>query len=178
MALDRSDFQEQALSYRPGNYTTRVFEPVLSFTRSEVFQSFGENTLIASLDERPTCAGLECFQSAAALSPGLVVQIESALGDNPEWAKSLTESSVELWGYSGTQIDFETDTCTTAASCSVAVEGLNFWGYFSFTRVRMLIIDVPGGRIGFDIEAHQSRFDRYWTEVAEPILASIEFLDG
>jgi hypothetical protein len=32
--------------------------------------------------------------------------------------------------------------------------------------------------MGFSVVAHQSRFDTYWADLAEPILASIEFTGG
>ena len=52
------------------------------------------------------------------------------------------------------------------------------WGWPPDQNVRLLFIDVPGGPLGFEIHADQTRFDQYWSEVAEPILASLELHDG
>ena len=180
MGLAQDQFQPLALFHKPGTYTTRVFEPVFSFTRDEVFQSFGENAFLISLDEKPTCAADECFQVVNVLSPGFVGQLETALTGDIDWVHDLISSPAEYRGYSGTQIDFTVGACSEEGGlpCSIPIEGLSFWGYRENSHNRLLIVEVPGGPIGFDIGAYQSRFDQYWTEVVEPILASIEFTDG
>ena len=180
MSLDQDQLRPLALFHRPGTYTTRVFEPTISFTRDAVFHSFGENPFLVSLDARPTCDAAECFKVVNVLSPGFVGQLEEALNDDLDWIHDLTSSPVEYLGYAGIQIDFRVDTCSEEGDlpCSIPIEGLSFWGYPEFTANRLLMIEVPGGPVGFDIGAHQSRFDQYWTEVAEPILQSIEFSDG
>jgi hypothetical protein len=166
--------------HRPGTYTMRVFEPGFSFTRDAVFQSYGENALLVSLDERPTCSAAECFQTVSVLSAGFVSQLEPVLTGDTEWVLDLTITPIEFKGLSATQIDFTVETCDSAGGlpCSVPIQGLSSWVYLEETQNRLMIIDVPGGPVGYDIGAHPSSFDQYWTEVAEPILASIEFADG
>lgn len=177
MVLAQTQFQQTTLGYRPGTYTTRVFEPIFSVIREIGFKSFGENTFDVSVDE-PNCEAPECFQTVSVLSVDFVDQLQRFLEDI-EWAQDLTSSPVEYWGYNGTQIDFTVDTCPgNNLGCDVPIAGISYWGYPESTQNRLLVIDVPGGPIGVDIGAHTSRFDQYWTEVAEPILASIEFSDG
>jgi len=179
MSLDQDQLRPLALFHRPGTYTTRVFEPAISFTRDAVFHSYGENAFLVSLDAQPTCDAAECFKVVNVLSPGFVGQLEKALNNDLDWIQDLTSSPVEYLGYAAIQIDFKVADCSEEGGlpCSIPIEGLSFWGYPEFTANRLLMVKVPGGPVGFDIGAHQSRFDQYWTEVAEPILQSIEFSD-
>jgi hypothetical protein len=162
--------------YRAGTYTTRVFQPGFTFTTEAGFDSSGENQGVVPFDEHPTCDSAECFRLVVALSPETVESFESNLG-TVEWITNVVSSPVEYWGATGTRTDFSIGDCP-AGTCFLSLEGFqDTWGFQGGQSVSLLNIDVPGGPIGYVVAANQSRFDQYWTEVAEPILASIEFND-
>jgi hypothetical protein len=169
MASDQAN--DPALGYRPGTYTTRFTEPTFTFTRDTTFRARGERIQLVNLDEIPSAA-------AFALAAEIAEEYSSYPFEQHDWVKDLKSRQVEYWGYPGTQIDFIIDDCPPTG-CTVTLEAvLWLWGWPPDEKVRLLFIEVPGGPIGFEIHANQSRFDQYWTEVAEPILASIELMDG
>jgi hypothetical protein len=157
--------------YLAGTYTTQVFEPSFSFTRGTTFGSRGESVYFTVIDE-PGAYMAVMFPEAAA-------EYRAYPFGDEEWVEGLTVSEVEYWGYPGSQIDFTAGSCAPLSGCATRILSLPFqWGWYNDThQVRVLVIDVPDGPIGFLIHGPQYRFDQYWTEVAEPILTSIEFLD-
>ncbi len=70
-------------------------------------------------------------------------------------------------------------TISTDLLCVFEVPGLDFWNpdFAENDRVVTLEVDVPGGPVTILVRSPEPSFDTYWTEVAQPILDSIEFLD-
>ncbi len=177
--LTQGQSDADTVGYLPGTYKTRIFEPAFTHTRQTNFQAGGENSLLVNLDYRPNCQNEECTRSVFALSPDFASQLRVYQFQDLDWVQDLTTTEVELWGYSGTQIDFTVDICPSEGNgCFVVIERVDRWHYLDGSNNRLLFVDVPGGPVGFQISAHHPRFDLYWSEVAEPILASIEFNDG
>jgi hypothetical protein len=170
LGIDRPG--SQTVGYRPGTYATRLFEPKFSFERTVAFRSSGENPFVTALDEEPR-------SSLRAISPQVAQELLAYPFDSLEWVENFSVSTVEYWGYTGTQLDFTTGDCPEINGCAFFVESLPWpLGWDSNHHPRLLVIDVPNGPIGLGVDAPRFRFDQYWTEVAEPILASIEFVDG
>jgi hypothetical protein len=162
--------------YRPGTYVTTVFGPGFSFTRDVGFKSTGESMTVVNFDEHPTCDTNECAREVVALSPQTTESLLSNL-DSVDWIVDVVSSPVQFWGTAGTQVDFTVGDCPL--NCILSLEGFqDAWGFREGHAVTVLSIDVAGGPLGILIAADQSRFDQYWTDVAEPILASIEFTGG
>ncbi len=163
-------FFSDAIGYLPGTYTTRLFEPGFSFTQKGNFRSGGENLDLVAIEETNDRA-VYVFSAQPA------GQLLGYPFETLPWVQNLTRSAIEYWGASGTQIDFTVGSCP-AVGCLINIENfVEAYGWVENNRVRLLIIDVANGPIGVEIATAQSRFDAYWSEVVEPILASIEFTD-
>ena len=164
--------------YLPGTYTTRIFEPRFSFTRDGRFTSGGENGLLVVVQETANCQNPECFQAIYVYSPEVAEDLRAFRFDTLDWPRNLAISSVEYWGKPGTQINFVVGSCPTAG-CAVNIESLpGAYGWSEGDQVTLLIIDVADGPIGFEITSHKSRFDAFVSEVADPVVQSIQFIDG
>ncbi len=164
-------FFSDVIGYLPGTYSTQLFEPGFTFTQEVTFQSGGENIELVAIEETNT-------RALYAFAPDPAGELLVFPFDSLPWVQDLEASAVEYWGASGTQIDFTVDDCP-AVGCLINISSfVEAYGWIDGARVRLLIIDVAGGPIGLEIATDASRFDQYWSEVAEPILASIEFTDG
>ncbi len=164
-------FFSDAIGYLPGTYTTHLFEPGFSFTQEAAFQSGGENLGLVAIEETSN-------RALYAFAPDPAGELLAFPFDSLPWVQDLVVSPVEYWGASGTQIDFTVNDCP-AVGCLINISSfVEAYGWVDGARVRLLIIDVAGGPIGLEIATDASRFDQYWSEVAEPILTSIEFTNG
>ncbi len=161
-------FFSDAIGYRPGTYTTRLFEPGFSFTQQAAFQSGGENLDLVAIEENSS-------RAMYMFSAGPAGQLAAFPFDTLPWVQDLEVSPIEYWGASGTQIDFTVGSCP-AVGCLINVDAfIEAYGWVDGSRVRLLIIDVAGGPIAVEITSQKSRFEAFWSEVAQPILESIEF---
>ncbi len=82
----------ETVGYRPGTYTTSLFEPGFSFERTVTFRSSGENRYVTALDEAPLSA-------VRAISPQVAQEFLAYPFDSLEWVEDLSVSTVEYWGF-------------------------------------------------------------------------------
>jgi hypothetical protein len=160
-----------------GEYETRFFDPALSFAREERFLSLGENPgSSVALD------GATFTPWVYAIATDRLDEVRSVNYAELEWIADLRTTEIEAYGAPATQIDFQiAEECESfTGECRIPVFDdlhISIESWTSGDRVRLLLVDRSNGPIGFEITASDGEFDTYWTEVAQPILDSIEFLD-
>jgi hypothetical protein len=177
--------------YFPGTYTTARFQPAFSFTRTETFSSGGERVGIVELD---TAVVRRFFQAAAgrvgsvlAFGGPLATEIRGMTEDSPinreegfDWASNLVVAETSFAGFAAAKISFVAhcpDQPTAPARCDIAIPGLEWWWFRDGEAVTMIETRIGDTPFVVLVATEQEEFDTYWTEVAQPILNSIEFLE-
>jgi hypothetical protein len=164
----------------PGTYTTRLFDPGFTFTNTNQFASAGELPTTAQLD---TCDGYNCPPLLIAWSGTAARWFRDLPLEDLEFVTNLDRSETQVGGYPAEVADFQGRDCEveSATPCYVLTipeaPGAAQWAYPPDGRFVIISVDTPAGLVVFDVEVQASNFDTYWTEVAQPILDSIEFLD-
>ena len=164
-------------THLPGRYETRFFEPALSFQRAERFISLGENP-----GEAVALDGGTFTPWTYAIGSDLVDDVRSVDLGAVELISDVLQSEVDILGGPAVQIDFVVaqDCETFTGECRIPTFDdlhITIESWTEGDRVRLLILDRPERTVAFEITAEAEEFDTYWTEVARPILDSIEFLD-
>ena len=175
------DVDELAERHLPGTYVTRLFHPPISFTLPGPTWSRGERlgfVEIDFLDRGPRAVaerGLRIYGEEIARE---VIPTGEQREDEWSVTETLLRTSVDIWGYEARQIDFQLgEACRSG--CNMTVQGTRqsqfTWDHTH--HVRLLVVPLPDGSLAIEVFTPDSEFDTYWTEVAQPILESIEFLD-
>lgn len=179
--------------YRKGRYRTRLFEPALTFARTEPFPSGGESFVAVELtaDPKPVVHGT--YQHVTAFGPPFsefYAALPTATPDNKpegwEWAIDQIVTEMIVGGFPAIRTAFTTH-CLVDGPAKVGPDWVcvfnpgdaSFWPpVFAWNdRVAVVEVEVPGGPVTILVQSPRDAFDRYWSEVAQPILDSIEFID-
>jgi hypothetical protein len=162
-----------------GSYETRLFLPRFSFTQPAMFRSRGESVMALDLDF--TCPIEDCTRKITAFSHDVAEEI---IGEDPaqrlSFASDLRRTLTRIGGVPADRLDFSLSAtdCDELRACALLLPSLadEPVGLGRDTRNVLFVIETPTLMVIL-VEARTVLFDAYWTEVAEPILDSIEFLD-
>jgi hypothetical protein len=173
--------------YLPGEYETRLFQPRLRFSRTDRFESDGENAERAGLDNPPPIDGIPPITSRIDAYTGDTALAVADLPDNSpsnrpddwEWTADARTSGMQIGGVTAHLTTF-TAVCLdepefTDPICSFLMPGPDPWSHVHGAVISIVEIDTAE-HLTIIVEAGRD-FDTYWTETAQPILDSIEFLD-
>jgi hypothetical protein len=170
-----------------GTYETRQFTPRLRFTRTDPFVTIGESTnwLVFDTDHNNSMylgAHSGPLGSQLAELPNLTPITRS---DDWQWAVGVETTQDEIAGYPATFTTFtancfdETKPEANQDDCSFTIPALAggpYWGQRHGDAITVVTLDTTEP-ITIIASTDQRTFDTYWTEVAQPILDSIEFID-
>ena len=174
-------------SYLPGDYETRLFSPRLRFTRADRFETVGENAQQVGLDNPPAIDGIppitrriDAFAGDAAVAVADLPNLQP--GNRPDdwdWTTDVRTSEVLIGGIAAHLTTF-TAVCIHEPGfadpvCHLEMPAPGPWTHNHRAGIAIVVVETPEP---LTILAEAGRdFDTYWTEVAQPILDSIEFLD-
>ena len=174
----------ETVGYLPGHYETQILRPSLGFSLPGRMRSPGEARSVL-----PFCdADTNCIPAVMFWTGDNARTFQSLDYPDAVFVSNLTTTETRLGGIPATRLDFEVerDPCpdefTAGAPCFVIrvpepPPGNAQWAFQPggrFVLIHVSEIDPP---LTVFIEASTVTFDTYWTEVAQPILDSIEFLD-
>ena len=175
--------QANTVIHEPGTYETRLFTPPLRFTRDEAFTTVGERDQSVAFD-LPTNTAMEAFGGELALQLATLLDLQPV--NRPDawvWVEDIETEDIEVGGYPAT-VTSVTANCLDEAATANALDcffdipangGLPFL-QFHGQRTAVIVVDTPDP-MTIVVEAAGRTFNTYWTEVAQPILDSIEFID-
>ena len=147
----------------PGTFTSREFPHTFEFTRDSSWEGFPDNDFFLNLDApgNPT-----------SLSIGLPEDIpvwEEAI-ETDECLNVVETGTSTVGGYPADYVDF-------AATCLVVVPVPIAFNVWDGLRVRLYKFDTGDLTFPLLVGEWSDEFNAYFTDVAEPIIDSIRFLD-
>ena len=163
----------------PGTYTLRQFTPAITFTRTERFRAYGENVDIVEYDSHGPYHRI--LSGAAHENLAAFPDTQPWTHPDHQWKSDIEVTDTTIDGYPATITGFtadcpDPDGGVDTPFCRFDLEGVPEWAQTDGQRTAVIVIDLPSGP--FTIVAQSpDDFDTYWTEVAQPILDSIEYLD-
>jgi hypothetical protein len=172
--------------YLPGVYQTRAFHPALRFARTTTFTTFGEHAehLVFDLSDHGAVSSM-----SGPFGDGMASLPEQSPTNAPEgwsWVTDSTSTAIEIDDVPATRTDFTADCDFPRPQefrgCEflhdeISTPGLPVWHHLHNDRVTYIRVHHSIQEFTIIVEANQGHADTYWTEVAQPILDSIEFLD-
>ena len=167
-------------THLPGTYATRQFENPMRVTRVEPFQSDGESPAVLTFDF-PSGKEMVGFAGEAATQ---MAALPDATPDNRpegfEWKADVSSQALTVDGRPGIVTEYRVECLVDDnAHCNFQIDGLQRWSQIHGSRVAVVVVEMSDDEMLTVVVMTEdaASFDTYWTEVAQPILDSIEFLD-
>jgi hypothetical protein len=179
VSVENTDF------HLPGVYETRAFDPRLRFTRTTRFTSIGEHAEHLVLDLSDDGGIYVMSGSFGDGIASLPERIPNLAPEDWNWVGGPVSTTISIDEVPATRTDF-TARCdfpqTQDRGCvflddDVSLAGLPPWGHGHGDKITYIRVHHPRQEFTIVVETGPEAVNTYWTEVAQPILDSIEFLD-
>ena len=178
---DGTQFNPNPPIHLPGSYETRAFAVPLSFVAPVPLPSNGDSNSLVQIFQGPNDDTASSYPPRSSMrvwtddAAAWIATIPESAWDWGE-ATDVTLTEVTVGGLEGARHDFtchrpEGTDCVAGDLTGIPI------GYRHGQHVTIIDVATPAGQAVFEVFADPARFDEFWTEVAGPILDSIEFLD-